>query len=129
MIKVLIIDDELFVWFVIREYFKNNDFVQIIGEVGDGFEGVKFIQELKLDLLFFDVQMLKLNGFEMLEIFLEIFRVIFIMVFDEYVFKVFEVYVFDYLLKFFIWEWLEVVFIYVEKQLFKFDVLKEVMYV
>src|SRR5690606_390028 len=69
------------------------------GHCGDGFEAVKMIQELQPDLIFLDVQMPKLTGFEMLELLDDRPSVIFTTAFDEYAVKAFDAHAIDYLLK------------------------------
>ena len=68
MIKVLIIDDEEYARDVIREYLRDQQDVEVLGEFSDGFSALKGIAEIKPDLIFLDIQMPKLTGFEMLEI-------------------------------------------------------------
>ncbi|UII28459.1 LytTR family transcriptional regulator DNA-binding domain-containing protein [Fulvivirga maritima] len=99
MIKCLIIDDEKLARDVVSAYLKGQDDVEIVGECSNGFEGVKAIQEMKPDLIFLDVQMPKLTGFEMLELLDEMPVIIFSTAFDEYAIKAFEKSAVDYLLK------------------------------
>src|SRR5204862_4254855 len=70
-----------------------------VQECNDGFEGVKAIQQFHPDLIFLDVQMPKINGFEMLELLEQQPAVIFTTAFDEYALKAFETHAADYLLK------------------------------
>jgi two-component system, LytTR family, response regulator len=99
MKKVVIIDDEPLARRIVREYLKAVPGVEVVAECGDGFEGAKAIGELEPDLIFLDVQMPKINGFEMLEILKYQPAVIFTTAFDEYALKAFEVHALDYLLK------------------------------
>ncbi|UII22092.1 LytR/AlgR family response regulator transcription factor [Fulvivirga ligni] len=99
MIRTIIIDDEKLARDVIGAYLKDHSDIEIIGECANGFEGVKMIQEHKPDLIFLDVQMPKLTGFEMLELLEEVPAVIFSTAFDEYALKAFEKSAADYLLK------------------------------
>ncbi len=99
MIKAIIIDDEPLACAIITEYLKDHDNFEIIAQCGDGFEGVKAINERKPDLIFLDVQMPKLNGFEMLELLDSPPPVIFTTAYDEYAMKAFEAHAIDYLLK------------------------------
>lgn len=99
MIKVIIIDDEPLARMMIAEHLKDHNDVTIMSECGDGFEGAKAIQQLQPDLVFLDIQMPKLTGFEMLEILDELPNVIFTTAFDEYAIKAFEKNAVDYLLK------------------------------
>ena len=99
MIKVVIIDDEPLARSIIAGYLKNEADVTIMAECGDGFEGVKAIQTHEPDLVFLDVQMPKLTGFEMLELVDSPPAIIFTTAFDEYALKAFEKNALDYLLK------------------------------
>jgi len=99
MIKSIIIDDEPLARMVISEYLKQHADITLAAECGDGFEGAKAIQQLQPDLIFLDIQMPKLTGFEMLEILDDIPNVIFTTAFDEFAIKAFEKNAIDYLLK------------------------------
>jgi len=97
--KALLIDDEPLARSVVREYLASFPEIEIAGECNDGFEGVKMIQETNPDLLFLDIQMPKINGFEMLELVDQKPAIIFTTAFDEYAIKAFEANAVDYLLK------------------------------
>lgn len=99
MIKVVIIDDEPLARSIIAGYLKNEADISIMAECGDGFEAVKAIHAHEPDLIFLDVQMPKLTGFEMLELVDDPPAVIFTTAFDEYALKAFEKNALDYLLK------------------------------
>ncbi len=99
MIKAIIIDDEPLARSVINEYLIGNEQISIIEECNDGFEGLKAIQQHQPDLIFLDIQMPKINGFEMLELLDKPLQVIFTTAFDEYAIKAFEMNAIDYLLK------------------------------
>ncbi len=99
MIKVIIIDDEPLARNLIKEYLHAYPFINVIQECGDGFEGIKAISQFQPDLIFLDVQMPKINGFEMLELLNTRPGVIFTTAFDEYAIKAFEAHAIDYLLK------------------------------
>ncbi|MDB5253101.1 MAG: response regulator transcription factor [Flaviaesturariibacter sp.] len=99
MIKTLIIDDEPLARSIVTEYLQDFPQVQLVGECNDGFEGVKAIQLHAPDLIFLDIQMPKINGFEMLELIEQPPAVIFTTAFDEYALKAFETHAVDYLLK------------------------------
>ena len=73
--------------------------LQVVQECNDGFEGVKAIQQHQPDLIFLDIQMPKINGFEMLELLEQPPAVIFATAYDEYAIKAFEAHAVDYLLK------------------------------
>jgi two-component system, LytTR family, response regulator len=97
--KVIIVDDEPLARSIIREYLQFHPELDLIAECNDGFEGVKAIQQQLPDLIFLDIQMPKINGFEMLELIEEPPAVIFTTAFDEYAIKAFESHAVDYLLK------------------------------
>lgn len=99
MTKAIIIDDEPLARTMVREYLQGFPDIEIIMECGDGFEGVKAIQQYQPDLIFLDIQMPKINGFEMLELVDQPPAVIFTTAFEEYAIKAFELYAIDYLLK------------------------------
>jgi two-component system LytT family response regulator len=99
MRRALIIDDEPLARMVVKEYLQNFDQIELIQECSDGFEGLKAIQQYQPDLIFLDVQMPKINGFEMLELVEQPPAVIFTTAFDEYAIKAFEAHAIDYLLK------------------------------
>lgn len=99
MIRALLIDDEPLARMVVREYLMGFPQIEVLQECGDGFEGLKAIQQHQPDLIFLDVQMPKINGFEMLELVDEQPAVIFTTAFDEYAIKAFEAHATDYLLK------------------------------
>ena len=99
MKKIIIIDDEPLARSLVVEYLQNTQGLQIVAECNDGFEGVKAIMQHKPDLIFLDIQMPKINGFEMLELVDVAPSVIFTTAFDEYAIKAFETSAIDYLLK------------------------------
>ena len=98
-LKVVIIDDERLARELIRNYLNNFSNLEIAAECENGFEGIKSINEFKPNLIFLDVQMPKLNGFEMLELIDEDLNIIFSTAYDQYALKAFEVNAIDYLLK------------------------------
>lgn len=97
--KAIIIDDEILARDVIRGYLKEVDDIEIVSECENGFQGLKEISELKPDIIFLDIQMPKLTGFEMLELLDYKPMVIFTTAYDEYAIKAFEANAVDYLLK------------------------------
>src|SRR5687767_7122486 len=97
--KVIIIDDEPLARSIVKEYLQKHPELKIIQECNDGFEGVKAIMQHQPDLIFLDIQMPKINGFEMLELVEQPPAVIFTTAFDEYAIKAFESHAIDYLLK------------------------------
>lgn len=97
--KAIIIDDEMLARSVVREYLAAYPDIEVVQECGDGFEGVKAIQQHQPDLVFLDIQMPKINGFEMLELVDQPPAVIFTTAFEEYAIKAFESHAVDYLLK------------------------------
>jgi len=99
MKRALIIDDEPLARMVVLEYLQAFPQIEVMQECNDGFEGLKAIQQYQPDLIFLDVQMPKINGFEMLELVDKPPAVIFTTAFDEYAIKAFEAHAVDYLLK------------------------------
>jgi two-component system LytT family response regulator len=98
-IKVLIIDDEQLARELLKAFLSNDLRLEIVGECGNGFEGFLAIHELKPDLVFLDIQMPKVNGFELLELLSEPPMIIFSTAFDHYAIRAFEANAVDYLLK------------------------------
>ena len=98
-VKAVIVDDEELARQVLREYLASVPGVEIVAECANGFEAVKAIAERKPDLVFLDVQMPKLDGFEVLELIGRDVAVIFITAYDRYAMKAFEAHAVDYLLK------------------------------
>lgn len=99
MVKTILIDDESLAREVVKHYLKDFPDIEVVAECADGFEALKAIAIHKPDLIFLDVQMPKINGFEVLELLEEVPAVIFTTAFDEYALKAFEVNAIDYLLK------------------------------
>src|SRR3954467_1450514 len=99
MIRAVIIDDEPLARSIVREYLQDVSGIEIVQECNDGFEGLKAIMQYQPQLLFLDIQMPKINGFEMLELLDQKPAVIFTTAFDEYAIKAFETHAVDYLLK------------------------------
>ena len=99
MYKVILIDDEPLARQLIATLLQSYNQFDIVAQCCDGFEGFKNIQLLQPDLIFLDVQMPKVNGFEMLELLEQTPSVIFTTAFDEYAMKAFEAHAIDYLLK------------------------------
>src|SRR6476660_4629177 len=97
--NTIIIDDEPLARSIVKEYLQSYDEIKIIAECNDGFEGLKAIQQHEPDLIFLDIQMPKINGFEMLELVDQPPAVIFTTAFDEYAIRAFEAHAIDYLLK------------------------------
>ena len=98
-LRVVIVDDEALARTVIREYLAAHPGVEIAAECANGFEAVKAVSELSPDLVFLDVQMPKLSGFEVLELIGRSVPVIFTTAYDQYALRAFEVHAVDYLLK------------------------------
>ncbi len=99
MYTALVIDDEPLGRQLVINYLKDYAQIQVIGEAANGFEGIKMIQEGNPDILFLDVQMPKVNGFELLELVDNPPYVIFTTAFDQYALQAFEAQAVDYLLK------------------------------
>lgn len=99
VVKVLIVDDEALAREVIKSFLKEDSSMNLIGECENGFEGLKAIQDLSPDIVFLDVQMPKLTGFELLELLDQPPAIVFSTAYDEYAIKAFEQNAVDYLLK------------------------------
>lgn len=97
--KVILIDDEPLARQLLCALLKSQPDMEVVAECGDGFEGFKAIQEHQPNLIFLDVQMPRVNGFEMLELLDNPPSVIFCTAFDQYAIKAFEANAVDYLLK------------------------------
>lgn len=98
-IRCVIVDDEELARRVLREYVEAAAGVEVVAECANGFDAVKAISELRPDLVFLDVQMPKLNGFEVLELIGTEVAVIFVTAYDSYALKAFDAHAVDYLLK------------------------------
>jgi two-component system LytT family response regulator len=97
--RVAIVDDEELARRLIREYLADHDDVEIVAECANGFEAVKAVTELEPDLLLLDIQMPRLDGFEVIDLVGREVSVIFVTAYDEYALRAFEVHAVDYLLK------------------------------
>jgi two-component system LytT family response regulator len=98
-LKVVVVDDEAPARNLLGEYLAAHPDVTVVGECANGFEAVKAIGEIRPDVVFLDVQMPKLTGFEVLELLDPGPAVVFCTAYDEYALKAFEVHAVDYLLK------------------------------
>ena len=98
-LRTVIVDDEELARGVLREFLASAADIEIVAECANGFEAVKTIAELKPDLLLLDVQMPKLDGFEVLELVDSNISVIFVTAYDTYALRAFDVNAVDYLLK------------------------------
>jgi two-component system, LytTR family, response regulator len=99
IIRTILIDDEEPARIILREYLSAFPDIEITAECSNGFDAVKTIGELDPDLIFLDIQMPKLNGFEVLELIEQQPAVIFATAYDQYALRAFEVHAADYLLK------------------------------
>ncbi|PZR25659.1 MAG: DNA-binding response regulator [Citrobacter freundii] len=97
--KVLIIDDEEAARILIRQYLEDHDQLEVVGECTDGLIAVNSINRLEPDLIFLDVQMPGLSGFQVIRQLVHIPQVIFTTAFDQYALKAFDSNAVDYLLK------------------------------
>ncbi len=99
-LTVVIVDDEAPARALIREYLEQHSDVRVVAECTNGLEAVKAANELRPDLLFLDIQMPKLDGFEVLDLIgRDAAGVVFTTAYDEYALRAFEVHAVDYLLK------------------------------
>jgi two-component system LytT family response regulator len=97
--RAVIVDDEDLARGIIREHLASHPQVAVVAECANGFEAVKAVAELKPDLLFLDIQMPKLDGFEVLELLDPLPAIIFVTAYDSYAVRAFDVHAIDYLLK------------------------------
>ncbi|MGE0455091.1 MAG: protein kinase [Vicinamibacteria bacterium] len=98
-LRVAIVDDEELARGVVREYLAGEPGVEVVALCRNGFEAVKAAAEQRPDLMFLDVQMPKLNGFEVLELIGPRIGVVFVTAYDEHALRAFDVHAIDYLLK------------------------------
>jgi two-component system LytT family response regulator len=98
-LQTLIIEDEELARNLLRSYLKDHPDIEVIGECENGFDGVKAINDKKPDLVFLDIQMPKITGFEMIELLDYKPQIIFTTAYDQYALKAFELNAVDYLLK------------------------------
>ena len=98
-LRIVIVDDEPLARAVVREYAQADAGVEIVADCANGFEAVKAVADHKPDLVLLDVQMPKLDGFEVLELLGREQPVIFVTAYDQYALRAFEVHAVDYLLK------------------------------
>jgi two-component system LytT family response regulator len=98
-ISAVIVDDEELARSLLRQYVESSAGIDIVAECSNGFEAVKAIAEHKPDLVFLDVQMPKLDGFEVLQLIGSEVAVIFVTAFDQYAMQAFDAHAVDYLLK------------------------------
>jgi len=98
-LRVAIVDDEALARGVLREYLARHDDIDIVAECANGFDAVKAIAELAPELVFLDIQMPRLDGFEVAELIGAKTRLIFVTAYDQYALKAFDCHALDYLLK------------------------------
>ena len=98
-LRVIVVDDEALARTLLRELLAAHADIEIIAECGNGFEAVKAVTEKKPDLILLDIQMPKLDGFDVLELLGTEVPVIFVTAYDQYAIKAFQVHAVDYLLK------------------------------
>lgn len=99
MKKIIIVDDEKAGRKLIKEYLENHRELILVGEANNGVDAIKTINEFKPDLVFMDIQMPGLSGFDVLEHLEELPTIIFSTAYDKYALQAFEVHAVDYLLK------------------------------
>ena len=98
-LRTIIVEDEELARKLMKTFLADNENIELIAECENGFEGVKMINELKPDLVFLDIQMPKITGFELLELLEHKPQIIFATAYDQYALKAFEFNAADYLLK------------------------------
>ena len=99
VLRTIIVEDEELARNLMKSFLNEIDDIEIIAECENGFEGVKAINEMKPDLVFLDIQMPKITGFEMLELLEHKPQIVFATAYDQYALKAFEYSAADYLLK------------------------------
>jgi two-component system LytT family response regulator len=98
-LRAVIVDDEELARAYLREMLQSHPEIELVAECANGFEAVKAVNDLSPDLLFLDVQMPKLDGFEVLELIDADLAVIFVTAYDQYAMRAFDAQAIDYLLK------------------------------
>lgn len=98
-LRAIIVEDEMPARELVKAYLKDHDNIDVIAECADGFCGVKAINDNKPDLVFLDIQMPKLTGFEVIELLDDLPQIIFTTAYDQYAIKAFELSAVDYLMK------------------------------
>ncbi|WP_372950769.1 LytR/AlgR family response regulator transcription factor [Mariniphaga sp.] len=98
-IRTIIVEDEELARKLLKSFLNDAENIELIAECENGFEGVKMINDLKPDLVFLDIQMPKITGFELLELLDHKPHIIFATAYDQYALKAFEYNAADYLLK------------------------------
>lgn len=98
-IRTIVVDDEELARGVLLEFLAAHPEIEVVAQCANGFEAVKAVSDLKPDLIFLDIQMPKLDGFEVLELIGTERAVVFVTAYDEYALRAFEIHAVDYLLK------------------------------
>jgi two-component system, LytTR family, response regulator len=98
-LRVVIVDDEPPARALLREYLEKDERFEVVGECANGFEALKEISASRPDFVLLDIQMPKIDGFELLDLLDPRPQVIFVTAYDEYAVRAFEVHAVDYLLK------------------------------
>src|SRR5580693_7307293 len=98
-LRAIIVDDEELARAYLREMLQSHPEIELVAECANGFEAVKAVNDLSPDLLFLDVQMPKLDGFEVLELIDADPAVVFVTAYDQYAMRAFDAQAADYLLK------------------------------
>jgi two-component system LytT family response regulator len=98
-LRAMIVDDEELARTLLKELLVPHKEIQVVAECGNGFDAVKRFSDVNPDLIFLDVQMPKLDGFEVLELIDSDVAVIFVTAYDAHAMRAFDVYAVDYLLK------------------------------
>jgi two-component system, LytTR family, response regulator len=98
-IRVMIVDDEAPARDIVAEFLSDHPQFTIVAECANGYEAVKAAADCRPDLVFLDIQMPKLDGFEVVDLLSLRPKIVFVTAYDEYALRAFEVHAIDYLLK------------------------------
>lgn len=98
-LRAIIVEDEAPARDLLKAFLKTHENIELVTECSDGFSGVKAINDNKPDLVFLDIQMPKLTGFELIELLDELPEIVFTTAYDQYAIKAFELSAVDYLMK------------------------------
>ena len=101
IIRCIVVDDEPIARNVIKDYLKDDPLIEVIGECGNGADAVLMVLDKKPDLVFLDIQMPEMDGFQVIDAVgvKKLPFIIFVTAYDQYAIQAFEINALDYLLK------------------------------